>query len=261
MVSDERTPAGGAGAEASSPNPVGGGRPGRDAVVGFALATIGIGIAGAVGRAVPAVQANLGAVAAVLFLFIPYFYARRHGEDLYDYGFRAEPLRPGLGYGLGIPLLVFPLFAVGFVIFYELVCQTEALSMLAPRGMCVRYGGLGELHLPEVTMDTLELLFVQVIVVALPEEVFFRGFVHQLLERALPPKRKLWGGHIGVALVLSSALFAIGHLAVQPDPRRLAVFFPGLMFGWVFTKTRSVLAGTIIHALSNVFIHLLERSF
>ncbi len=227
----------------------------------FVIAALAIFVLGLIARGIPLVAENLGALAAVVFLFVPYFYARHHGEDLYDYGFRTKPTRLGLGIGFGLPLIVFPLFAFGFVFFYEVVCTTEAIRAVAPPGMCTRFHGVDALHLPSLGFHTLEFLFIQVVAVALPEELFFRGFVHQLLERALPPKRRIWGGGVGLALILSSLLFAIGHLLVSPDPRRLAVFFPGLMFGWVFSKTRSILAGTIIHALSNLFIYLLERAF
>ena len=247
--------------ETGDPRLVGGSRPGRDAVLGFVIAAATIFTLGLVSKGVALIASNLGALAAIVFLFVPYFYGRRHGEDLYDYGFRTAPIKQGLLFGLGIPLVVFPIFAVGFVVFYEVVCSIDAIRAVAPPGMCGRFGGLEELHLPPLSFATLEFFFIQVVAVALPEELFFRGFVHQLLERALPSKRTLWGGKIGWALVASSALFAVGHLMVTPDARRLAVFFPGFLFGWVYSKTRSIMAGTIIHALSNVFIYLLERSF
>jgi membrane protease YdiL (CAAX protease family) len=106
-----------------------------------------------------------------------------------------------------------------------------------------------------------EAVLVQVVVVALPEELFFRGYLHALCERALPPKRRFLGGGVGWALVISSALFALGHLAVVPDPRRLAVFFPGLMFGWMRSATGSIVAGTIAHAASNLLIDVLQHMF
>jgi hypothetical protein len=77
----------------------------------------------------------------------------------------------------------------------------------------------------------------------------------------MPARRTLLGGGIGKALVLSSALFALGHMLVVFDPRRLAVFFPGLLFGWLRSATGSILAGTICHAASNLFIHLLTRIY
>jgi membrane protease YdiL (CAAX protease family) len=236
----------------------------RDALVAFALACAGVAALAGLGRAVPFVGRNLGALVAVVFLYLPVYFAWRRKEELVDYGFRRDPLGKGLIIGVGVPLLIFPLFALAFVAFYDLVCDPgrEAwLRQLAMPGSCPRFRGWAGIKAPAIDLDLLELAFVQVVVIALPEELFFRGFIHQLLERAMPPRRRLWGGGIGWALVLSSALFAAGHLAAGLDPRRLAVFFPGLLFGWMRSATGSILAGTIAHAASNLYIHILERMF
>ena len=236
----------------------------RDALVAFALACVGVAALAGLGRAVPFVGRNLGALVAVVFLYLPVWYAWRRKEDLTDYGFRRDPLGKGLAIGFGAPLLVFPLFAICFVWFYDTVCGAEPgswMRQLAIPGACARWRGWDGLKPPAIDLDFLELAFVQVVVIALPEELFFRGFIHRLLERAMPPRRRVWGGGIGWALVLSSALFAAGHLAAGLDPRRLAVFFPGLLFGWMRSATGSILAGTIAHALSNLYIHILERMF
>ena len=60
------------------------------------------------------------------------------------------------------------------------------------------------------------------------------------------------GAPVGWALVVSSALFALGHVAVIPNPQRLAVFFPALLFGWMRARTGSIAAGASFHALCNV---------
>ena len=236
----------------------------REAFIAFAVATALVAVAGLVARGVPLIAANLGAVVAVVFLVVPYVIVGRRNEDLYDYGFHAKPLGQGLGLGLGGPLIILPIFAVVYVFYYDAACAKDAPSWLAtlpPPGQCVRWDGWAGAHLPAARWDMLEEFATQIIVVALPEELFFRGYVHKLLERTFPAKRKLWGGGIGVALVLSSALFAAGHLAVNFDPRRLAVFFPGLLFGWMRSKTDSIFAGVLAHALSNVFIFNLDRIF
>jgi len=236
----------------------------RDALVAFAIACVGVTALAALGRAVPFVGRNLGALVAVVFLYLPVYYGWRRKEDLVDYGFRRDPVGKGLLIGFGVPLLIFPIFAFGFVYFYDVVCRAGQplwMRQLAMPGTCPRFRGWSGIKAPAIDLDLLELAFVQVVVIALPEELFFRGFIHRLLEQAMPPKRRLWGGGIGWALVLSSALFAAGHLCAGLDPRRLAVFFPGLLFGWMRSATGSILAGTIAHAASNLYIHILERMF
>jgi membrane protease YdiL (CAAX protease family) len=118
------------------------------------------------------------------------------------------------------------------------------------------------MHPPSLlTWDFAESAFVQIVVVALPEELFFRGFLLGELERAMPAKRKVLGGGVGKALLLSALLFALGHVLVDLDPRRLAVFFPGLLFGWMRSATGSIAAGTVAHAASNLYIDFLRRTF
>ena len=58
----------------------------------------------------------------------------------------------------------------------------------------------------------------------------------------------------------AQALFALGHLVVL-QPWRLATFFPGLLFGWLRERTGDVAASVLVHALSNLFIAILEASF
>lgn len=236
----------------------------RDALIAFVVSSALVAALGLAARGVGLIQSNLGALVAVVFLYIPVFYASRRDEYLVDYGFTTEPLGRGLLYGLAAPALIFPVFAAGFVIFYDIVCAQGApdfLARLAPPGMCSSWKGWAQAHWPEIDRKLVKLVTFQILVVALPEELFFRGFLHRLLERAMPARRRLLGGGIGKALVISSALFALGHMLVVFDPRRLAVFFPGLLFGWLRSATGSILAGTICHAASNLFIHLLTRIY
>ncbi len=237
---------------------------------------LSIFVLGRVAGAVPFVAGNLGALVAAVFLFVPHGFARKRGEDLHDYGFHAGPIGRGLVYGVAFPLLILlPLFAVGFAVFYRVVCAPDAgaLAMLAMPGKCRSFTGL---HWPtldwSISLGALlgtraqapsfpEFLLAQFIVTALPEELFFRGFLLTLLEKVWPPRRRVLGGGIGLALVVSSILFALSHVVIHFQPHRLSVFFPGLLFGWMFSATRSVLAGTLCHALSNIFLFLLEKSF
>ena len=52
----------------------------------------------------------------------------------------------------------------------------------------------------------------------------------------------------------------IPHLPREGDPRTLATFFPGLLFGWMRSATGSIMAPVLAHTASNVFIRLLDQA-
>jgi membrane protease YdiL (CAAX protease family) len=207
------------------------------------------------------------ALVSVLFLYAPMIVLGRRKEDLFDYGFRADPIQRGLVLCGITMLVVFPLFVAGYFVFYEVACHSELLKHLVPRGMCGQYGGFDALHWPDWSWSldtekqrvmTAGFVLVQMLVVALPEELFFRGFLLGLLEKRFPPKRRFLGGGIGLALVLSSAAFALIHIPKEGDPRNLATFFPGLVFGWMRSATGSIMASTITHGASNILVRALQ---
>lgn len=88
---------------------------------------------------------------------------------------------------------------------------------------------------------------------ALPEEVFFRGWMLPLLARRVRGGLPLGGSlRITAANALTAAAFAVVHLAAVPNPARLVVFFPGLWFGWLYERTGSLWWPIALHAVSNV---------
>ena len=200
-----------------------------------------------------------GALVALLFMYAPIYMAQRRAEDIEWYGFRLQPLGLGLvTAGVAIAVIV-PLFALGYMKFYDLACKSDLLSALPLKGMCERYGGLSSMHWPKLDGELLQFFPVQLIVVALPEELFFRGYLLGLLEVRFPPKRRVLGGGIGLALLISSLAFALVHLPRDGgDPRALLTFFPGLLFGWMKSSTKSLTASTITHASCNILVHMLD---
>jgi len=233
---------------------------GRDAAVAFVAVLVLVTALVRIDVDVPLVGHLGSALVAVIFLYAPSVVAWRRKESLDDYGFHAAPIARGVAYGAGAAAVIFPLFVLGYFVFYGVVCHTEALRTLAPGNACAAYRGFAALHAPHLDAKFLEFVAVQAIVVALPEELFFRGCLLELLERRFPPKRRVLGGGIGLALILSAAAFAIIHLPKDGDPRALATFFPGLLFGWMRSATKSILASTIAHASSNILIRVLDLS-
>lgn len=101
----------------------------------------------------------------------------------------------------------------------------------------------------------------QLVVIALPEEAFFRGYLQTALDRAWPPRWRILGADLGPGWLVASAIFAIGHLLTIRHPARLAVFFPALVFGWLRQRTRGVGASVLFHASCNIFSATLGRGY
>jgi len=240
----------------------------RDGAVAFGVVAVLVAVLVRVNVDLPWIGHLGSALISVVFLYVPVYVASRRDEDLRDYGFRYEPVGKGLALAGAAVAIIVPVFALGFVGFYEVACHSELLSHLAPHRMCSHYGGPESLHWPAFTVFeatppsasalSLEWCAVQWLVVGLPEELFFRGFLLHKLEQRFPPKRRWLGGGIGLALVLSSIAFAVIHLPRDGDPRALATFFPGLLFGWMRSATGSILGSTVTHGCSNILARMLE---
>jgi hypothetical protein len=80
------------------------------------------------------------------------------------------------------------------------------------------------------------------------EEIFFRGF---LLTRF---NEKFKNIHLNNIFV--SVLFTIPHIILNPSLISVLVFFPSLIFGYLFIYTKSIYAPTIFHYFSNLFFQL-----
>jgi len=104
-------------------------------------------------------------------------------------------------------------------------------------------------------------LLAQVLIIALPEEAFYRGYLQSKLDEAWAPRWRVLGATLGPGCLASAAIFALGHLATVPVPARLAVFFPALLFGWLRARTGGIGASTAFHAGCNVYSLLLGRGY
>jgi hypothetical protein len=104
-----------------------------------------------------------------------------------------------------------------------------------------------------------ELLLIHLLAVALPEEVFYRGYIQARLAGLFSRRIRFLGVDLGWHVAVTSALFALSHLVAIPAPFRLAVFFPGLLFGWLRLRTGSLVAPVLLHAASNVLLAFLVR--
>ena len=96
------------------------------------------------------------------------------------------------------------------------------------------------------------LILWQLLGVALPEEVFFRGWLQGRINQLLSKSWRIPGAMIGPGLFIAAALFAGGHFLAKPQPIRLLVFFPGLLFGYFRERQGSVWGPILAHAAGNI---------
>lgn len=108
----------------------------------------------------------------------------------------------------------------------------------------------------------LNLILTQFILVAIPEELFYRGYLQTRLDGLVGRDRLIFGVPVNVtSVVLSSALFAVGHVVTIPSPQRLAVFFPSLLFGWMRRASGGILAPALYHAACNILVEIAARFY
>jgi uncharacterized protein len=209
--------------------------------------------------------ANLAGVAAFLFIALPDARLRVRGEGWDAYGLPGGSLRGratwaalgrGARAGLASSALVLPAFGLLFAAYALL------LPHLAP-GLAraiAPYAHTGRLAL-RLPPDLLLKAVLQLLVVALPEELFYRGYLQTSWARGAPGRTvEVLGARLGAGFLATQLLFAAGHLVVF-QPWRLATFLPALWFGWLRERTGGLAAPVVAHALSNLFIQALEASF
>ncbi len=93
--------------------------------------------------------------------------------------------------------------------------------------------------------------------VAFAEEIFFRGYVVSRLLQWRPSlaqqRPRAWHA---IIIIISAAVFALAHIILLENILSVLTFFPGLILGWLFIRTRSLVAPILFHALANILYAL-----
>lgn len=144
-----------------------------------------------------------------------------------------------LAWAAGLAAIIFPLFLVGYTLWWK---PSMTFHWVAPASWSDEVLG-------------------QLLVIALPEEAFYRGYLQTALDDAWGARRKVLGAKLGWGVLGCSVLFGLGHFLTEPRPERLAVFFPSLLFGWLRSRTGGIGAGVALHAMANIYAAILGRGF
>ena len=160
------------------------------------------------------VKGESAAINALAMIGIPVAIYRFSLEEL---GFRN--FRKGLIYGFLASVLIFPIYAL--------------FSFKIKGFMNVNEG-------------ILRISLFYLIYTAIPEEIFFRGFMYASVEN----EPLFW--KISKANLVTSFLFALAHVLVYYNPAMFKTFFPALVFGFLYERSGSIIAPVIFHWLSDV---------
>ena len=165
----------------------------------------------------------------------------RGDADLLSLGFTPPQLIKGLKYFILSSAVIFPLYSGAFY-------ASVHLGFTVPAGLIA----------PGVNI--FNWIIYNLIAVAFFEEVFFRGYLQGRLAEYAKGSFSGTGTVFWLPVVAAAFLFALAHVAVDLDPARMAVFFPGLLFGWLRTRTGTLLAPILSHGCANVLSMLLISS-
>ncbi len=187
----------------------------------------------------PFIEENASGIVGAVFLLATWLVIRARGEHPSDYGLRAEGLLGEVAVVAVLALVIFPPFLLGFRIWWQPA------------------GGF-EWNLP---WPLWQLVATHLVVIALPEELLYRGFVQKALGRVLVGRVRVLGVECGWAVPLTAAVFALGHFATDLGPDRLATFFPALVFGWLKERRQSLAGPILFHAACNVFSDILSAGY
>ncbi len=140
---------------------------------------------------------------------------------------------------LPITMLLFPLF-IGHRVKIRLSLKDLSIGLGISIVILLPYylisGG-------DINKISLYYFFSQLLIISLPEEFFFRGFLQDSIGRNFK------------AVLLASSLFSLAHLPkamFTNDWVSLLSFFPSIVMGWLYMKTNNILPGTIFHLLANL---------
>lgn len=172
---------------------------------------------------------------ALLFIYVPFAILHRQGRSLDFLDSTLQAYLKSISVFLIAAIIVFPLFFIGAHFWEKIVYSAN---------------NPGFAMIPHFW----KFLANQFVMVALPEELFFRGYMQSTLNKVFPNKWKLFGANLGWAWIITALIFAVAHSFIVLRWWHFAIFFPALLFGYLREKTGTITAPILFHATSNIAI-------
>ncbi|MCA9569283.1 MAG: CPBP family intramembrane metalloprotease [Myxococcales bacterium] len=186
------------------------------------------------------------ALVPVLFMYMPDLALRQRGLDPSAYPL-GLPSRhdPVWRQALVLNAVIIGAVALPFIGLYHL-WQTEVFGM--------HYRGTWP-------SQPLMLIGYHLFFVAIPEEMYYRGFMQSRLDEVWKPRWNILGATLGPGWLVTCVLFAFGHSLVVFQWWHFAIIIPSLAFGWLRAKTGDVIAGAFFHAWCHITVGFLDTLY
>lgn len=181
----------------------------------------------------PALKDYTLVLTAAVLIYLPVWVYHRRRESVTFFERTFPELLRSLVWFVLVSAVIFPIIEVGDRYFQDIFFNARYVGG--------NYKGLATFAL------------FQLILVAIPEEIFYRGYVQPQLNRVWGRPWRFLGASFGKSLIFTSFLFAFSHSLIQLKWWHFSIFFPSLAFGWLREKTGAVTAGALFHTLSNTF--------
>jgi membrane protease YdiL (CAAX protease family) len=178
---------------------------------------------------------------AAILIYLPVWVYHRRRETVSFFENSFNDLVKSLGWFLVISVAIFPILEVGDRYFQEIFFNARYVGG--------NYKGL------------LTFALFQLVLVAIPEEIFYRGYVQPQLNRVWGRPWKFLGASFGKSLIFTSFLFAFSHSLIQLKWWHFSIFFPSLVFAWLRERTGAVTAGALFHTLSNTYSYWAAHNY
>ena len=190
---------------------------------------------------IPAIAEYTMIFTAAILIYVPIwiFHRRKERVDFFEKDHIA--FLKSLGWFLAVSIVIFPIMEIGNRYYQEIAFHKHYVG--------VNYKGI------------LQFAFFQLVVIAIPEELFYRGYIQPQLNRIWGRPWRILGAPVGKSLFFTSFIFALSHSLIQLQWWHFSIFFPSLVFGWLRERTGAITAGSLFHALSNVFSYWVVHNY
>lgn len=201
------------------------------------------------------------ALVPILFMYAPVWVCRWRGADPWDYPMALPSFRdpePWLD-ALKLNLVIWTVVAIPYVLGYH-AWQTYGVPAVQDLFSIRLYA-----HPPELRWtwpsNPLKLVAYHLFFVAVPEEMFYRGYLQTRLDEVWAPRWRILGATVGPGLLVTCVLFAFGHSLVILQWWHVFIIVPSLAFGWLRARTGGIVAGAMFHAWCNVTVATLDTLY